>query len=242
MVPAFTTFNKTFGMAFFGFIILGIWYTNVWNTGYLPINSNRVFDHHGSLYNVSRAINEKGMFDEAKYMDYSAAYLSAANTIVYFAFFAIYAATISHIILFHRAEIAIGFKNIWKAVKPKSWIKRNAAGESVEEEDIGYKDVHNRLMAVYPEGEDPFLGRERERITDKPHNSFGTVVLGLPRHCHGPWLCWCCRLAHIHHCWCRSLRPVPCHHFRHPYWHHQGYDGYRGHLERVGRVHRWCLG
>ncbi|EAA32547.2 hypothetical protein GE21DRAFT_5522 [Neurospora crassa] len=151
MVPAFTTFNKTFGMAFFGFIILGIWYTNVWNTGHLPINSNRVFDHYGSLYNVSRAIDEKGMFDEAKYMDYSAAYLSAANAIVYFAFFAIYAATISHIILFHRAEIAIGFRNIWKTVKPKRWTKRNAAGESVEEEDVGYKDVHNRLMAVYPE-------------------------------------------------------------------------------------------
>ena len=97
------------------------------------------------------------MFDEAKYMDYSAAYLSAANTIVYFAFFAIYAATISHIILFHRAEIAIGFKNIWKTMKPKRWMKRNAAGESIEEEDVGYKDVHNRLMAAYPEGEDPFL-------------------------------------------------------------------------------------
>lgn len=156
MVPAFTTFNKTAGMAFFGFIILGLWYTNVWNTGYLPINSNRVFDHYGSLYNVSRAIDEKGMFDAEKYMDYSAAYLSAANTIVYFAFFAIYAATISHIILFHRAEIAIGFRNIWKSVKPKRWIKRNAAGESLEEEDVGYKDVHNRLMAVYPEGENSF--------------------------------------------------------------------------------------
>lgn len=172
MVPAFTTFNKTFGMAFFGFIILGIWYTNVWNTGYLPINSNRVFDHYGSLYNVSRAIDEKGMFDEAKYMDYSAAYFSAANAIVYFAFFAIYAATISHIILFHRAEIAIGFRNIWKTVKPKRWAKRNAAGESVEEEDVGYKDVHNRLMAVYPEGEDPFLKRGRERVTDKNPQQF----------------------------------------------------------------------
>ncbi|KAF7375420.1 OPT-domain-containing protein [Mycena sanguinolenta] len=33
-------------------IIVAIWYTNTWNTGYLPINSNLVFDNTGNLYAV----------------------------------------------------------------------------------------------------------------------------------------------------------------------------------------------
>ncbi|KDN71105.1 putative OPT oligopeptide transporter [Colletotrichum sublineola] len=113
MVPAFSTFNRTLGMWLIGFIIMGIYYTNAWNTAYLPINSNRVFDHFGKIYNVSRAIDDRGMYDHEKYMDYSAAYLGAANTLVYGAFFAMYAAAITHVAIFHRYEIMMGFKNIY---------------------------------------------------------------------------------------------------------------------------------
>jgi len=81
MVPAFSTFNQTGGMFLFGFVILGIYFTNTWNTGYLPINSNRVYDHFGKIYNVSRTLDARGMYDHTKYMNYSAAYLGAANTI-----------------------------------------------------------------------------------------------------------------------------------------------------------------
>lgn len=35
----------------------------------------------GKLYNVSRALDSRGMYDQEKYMDYSAAYLGAANTV-----------------------------------------------------------------------------------------------------------------------------------------------------------------
>ncbi|GKT94561.1 OPT oligopeptide transporter [Colletotrichum tofieldiae] len=58
MVPFFSTFNKFLGAFFSMFIVLAIWYTNTYNTGYLPINSNKVYDHFGALYNVSRAVNE----------------------------------------------------------------------------------------------------------------------------------------------------------------------------------------
>ncbi|KAK0710727.1 OPT oligopeptide transporter protein-domain-containing protein [Lasiosphaeris hirsuta] len=141
MVPAFSTINRALGMFIFGFVILAVWYTNTWNTGYLPINTNRVYDHFGQLYNVSRALNEKGMYDHEKYMNYSAAYLGAANTIVYGCFFAIYSAAITYIILFHRYEITVGFKNLWANMRRRT---RKAEGEE-------YQDVHNRLMSAYPE-------------------------------------------------------------------------------------------
>ncbi len=140
MVPAFSTINRALGMWIFGFVIMGVWYTNTWNTGYLPINTNRVWDHYGKLYNVSRTINEKGMYDHEKYMNYSAAYLGAANAIVYGCFFAIYSAAVTHVFLFHRYEISTGFKNMWANLRKKN---RDAAED--------YKDVHNRLMASYPE-------------------------------------------------------------------------------------------
>lgn len=140
MVPAFSTLNRAFGMWVFGFVIMAVWYTNTWNTGYLPINTNRVWDHFGQLYNVSRAIDSHGMYDHEKYMDYSAAYLGAANAIVYGCFFAIYSAAVTHVFLFHRYEIVMGFKNLWASLRRRT---RDTSGQ--------YKDVHNRLMAAYPE-------------------------------------------------------------------------------------------
>lgn len=144
MVPAFSTFNKALGMFIWGFIAMAVYFTNTWNTGYLPIVSNRVFDHFGETYNVSRALDERGLYDHDKYMDYSAAYLGAANTIVYAAFFGIYTSAITHVVLFHRYEIAMGFKHLWNNIRGKKNVEGVDGGE--------YTDVHNRLMAAYPEG------------------------------------------------------------------------------------------
>lgn len=144
MVPAFSTLNKCLGMFLWGIVILGIYYSNTWATGYLPINSNRVFDHFGELYNVSRALDDRGLYDHEKYMDYSAAYLGAANAMVYCAFFGIYTSAITHVILFHRYEITMGFKGFWASIRRRKVQDDVDGGE--------YKDVHNRLMAAYPEG------------------------------------------------------------------------------------------
>lgn len=142
MVPFFATFNRFLGMFFSMFVVLGLWYTNTYNTGYLPINSNRVFDHSGQLYNVSRAINEKGLFDSAKYAAYSPPFLAAGNLTVYIFFFAIYPATLMYIYLYHWAEVVMGYKNLVNSFKKNK--DKDEAGQ--------YKDVHNKLMAAYPEG------------------------------------------------------------------------------------------
>jgi OPT family small oligopeptide transporter len=140
MVPFFNTFNKFVGSFFAMFVILAIWFSNSYNTGYLPINSNRVFDHFGELFNVSKAINEKGLFDAAKYEAYSQANLSAGYLVLYLFFFAIYTATISYAYLYHRHEIIMGFRNLFNSFRKH---------KNMEYE---YTDIHNRLMAAYPEG------------------------------------------------------------------------------------------
>lgn len=144
MVPFFSTFNKWAGQVLSLPVILGVWYTNAYSTGYLPINTNRVWDNTGHRYNISRAIDERGIFDSEKYEAYSPAFLGAANLILYMFFFAIYSATVSYAYLYHRHEIAMGFRNLWNS------FKKNKGGE--ENSKYEYKDIHNKLMAVYEEG------------------------------------------------------------------------------------------
>ncbi|KAL2204630.1 OPT oligopeptide transporter [Sarocladium strictum] len=144
MVPAFSTFNRTLDMFLFGVLfIVQIYYTNTWNASYIPTTSNRVLDHFGQIYNVSRAVDARGFFDHGKYMDYSAAYLSASNTITCGAFFNLYLAAVTHVALFRRHELSMGFKSLWISIR-----RKETTTESVEGE---YEDIHNRLMALYPE-------------------------------------------------------------------------------------------
>lgn len=73
--------------------IIGFWYTNAYNTGYLPINANRVFDNKGKSFQVRKILNEHGNLDFAKYNQYSEPWMAAGNLIVYFWFFASYTAS-----------------------------------------------------------------------------------------------------------------------------------------------------
>lgn len=140
MVPFFNTLNKFMGMFISMFFIIAVWWSNVWNTAYLPINSNYVFDNTGSRYNVSRAIDDRGLFDPEKYLSYSQAYLGAANILLYMWFFAIYSATLSYAYLYHRHEIAMGFRNF-----------TNSFRRSKRALETDYQDIHNKLMRSYPE-------------------------------------------------------------------------------------------
>ncbi|KAJ4288281.1 hypothetical protein N0V88_007473 [Collariella sp. IMI 366227] len=81
MVPFFSTFNFFIGTFCAMFVIIGFYYTNAFNTAYLPINSNRPFDHFGRLYNVSAVIDDNGLFDAKKYEAYSPPFLAASNVV-----------------------------------------------------------------------------------------------------------------------------------------------------------------
>lgn len=142
MVPFFTTFNLFCGALLTCFVILGIYYGNGYQTAYLPINSNRVYDHFGGLYNVSAILDERGIFDPEKYEAYSPAFLSASHISSYMFFFAIYTAAIMYGALYHHHEIAVGFKGLFNSFRST---KKNDA----EEEDIS--DAHHRLIKNYRE-------------------------------------------------------------------------------------------
>ncbi|KAI1874910.1 uncharacterized protein JN550_002339 [Neoarthrinium moseri] len=148
MIPAFSTFNTVAGGFIVGLIIIAVYFTNTWNTGYIQIVDNHVWDHFGLRYNVSRAIDAHGMYDHEKYMQYSAPYLGAANTLIYGCFFGVYAAAITYVALFHRYEIVMGFKSLVKVFQRK---KKTATTEGVAEIEGEYSDVHMKLMSKYPE-------------------------------------------------------------------------------------------
>lgn len=123
-------------------VVLGLWYGNGFSTAYLPINSSRVFDNTGALYNVSRAVDTDALFDAGKYENYSPPYLSAGNLTTYVFFFGMYTATISYAFIYHRYEIGMGFRNLINSFRKN------------RDDQIGqYFDVHNKLMAEYAEGE-----------------------------------------------------------------------------------------
>ncbi|KAJ7775950.1 OPT-domain-containing protein [Mycena maculata] len=133
--PFFTTFNIFLGTLFTFPIIAAIWYTNTWNTAYLPINSNYVFDNTGAPYQVGQVIGSDTLFNQTMYESYSPAYLSASNALLYGMFFALYTATLSHACLYHRREIVHGFKSI---------LSRRKTSEM-------HSDIHVRLMENYKE-------------------------------------------------------------------------------------------
>jgi OPT family small oligopeptide transporter len=135
VLPFFFWFNAFIGMTVGAFVVLSFWYTNTYNTGYLPINTPRVFDHFGEYYNVTNAIDDRGIFDAAKYESYSPPFLAAGYLVVYLSFFAIYTATLTWTFLYHRHEIWRGLRNLFRR------------GQN----NVLHPDVHNRLMSRYTE-------------------------------------------------------------------------------------------
>ncbi|KAJ6602095.1 OPT-domain-containing protein [Mycena vulgaris] len=133
--PFYSTFNTFLGTLITLPIIAALWYTNTWNTGYLPINSNRVFDNTGTPYQVLNVVGNNTLFDQEKYENYSPAYLAAGNLLIYGMFFAVYTATLSHALLYHRREMWHGFKSILS--------RRKTSDE--------HTDIHVRLMMSYKE-------------------------------------------------------------------------------------------
>ncbi|KAH7161464.1 OPT oligopeptide transporter protein-domain-containing protein [Dactylonectria macrodidyma] len=142
MVPFFSTFNYFVGALITFFAVVAIFYGNAYNSAYIPVNDNHVWDHFGQRYNVTSILDERGIFDAEKYEAYSPPFLSAGNIVVYMLFFAVYTSAITYGILYHHREIRMGFRDLVNSFRPSK------KGE-VEQGQV--LDVHNRLMKAYPE-------------------------------------------------------------------------------------------
>ncbi|KAL7768693.1 hypothetical protein ACKLNR_000077 [Fusarium oxysporum f. sp. zingiberi] len=136
VTPFFTLMNFASGMAIWGFIVAPlVYFNNVWDTGYLPINNNYIYDNHGSRYNISRVLLPDLTLNQTAYHEYSVPLMTSTQVIKYAAAFMIYVATPVHMYLWHRKDIMSGIRACW-------------ARKSRDEE---FNDVHNRLMSAYPE-------------------------------------------------------------------------------------------
>ncbi|KAI0044883.1 oligopeptide transporter [Auriscalpium vulgare] len=116
-------------VAFFWILTPILYYTNVWDSTYLPLLSRQSFDNTGARYNVTRILTPEATLDLAAYKAYSPLFLSVSFAMSYGMSFASITATLMHTVLYFR-------KQIW-----------TQARRSLNEQP----DVHARLMSRYPQ-------------------------------------------------------------------------------------------
>ncbi|KAG8969004.1 hypothetical protein FRC03_004971 [Tulasnella sp. 419] len=130
MIPWWAQVHIFIGFVLFYWILVPIiYYTNIWNSSYLPISANVPFDRFGQLYNVSLIINEDMSFNATKYEQYSELYLSSTYAMTYLLAFMLSTALLVHTVLYHGQALLKGLKKM-----------------RVEDDDI-----HAKLMRNYPE-------------------------------------------------------------------------------------------
>lgn len=89
-IPTFSILNMFVGIIIGALMCLAVWYQNAWNTGYMPINSNKAFDNRGKSFNVSKVIDKNNNFVDAKYQAYSQPWMSAGYIVSFLWYFALY--------------------------------------------------------------------------------------------------------------------------------------------------------
>lgn len=141
-VPFYTQVNQMIGLILAFFCIIGVYYSNYKWTGYLPINSNSIFDNQGGSYSVKSVITN-GKLDVEKYKKYGPPYYSAANLVVFGAFFAIYPFSIVYTCYSEWTAICSAMKSLGGLFT--SFRKSNFEN---------FKDPHSRMMSKYKETPD----------------------------------------------------------------------------------------
>lgn len=137
--PFFAIANNYIGTILAGMLVIPlVYFTNMYYTAYLPINSSRLFTNTGEFYSVEEVLTDN-ILDEEKYQNYSPPYYTAANLVVYGAFFALYPALIVHTILYYRPVLWDGMKNAWISFKERK--------ESI----YCFRDPQCRIMTQYEE-------------------------------------------------------------------------------------------
>ncbi|GAV84882.1 OPT domain-containing protein [Cephalotus follicularis] len=129
-VPGFALVNIMAGFFIILYILIPIAYwTNSYEAKRFPLFTSQLFAADGAHYNVSRILNDANFeFDRQGYDGYSRIHLSIFFAYAYGLSFAVLAASITHVALFHG-------KDLWPRTKASF------------EDNFG--DVHNRLMKRY---------------------------------------------------------------------------------------------
>ncbi|KZF18813.1 OPT superfamily oligopeptide transporter [Xylona heveae TC161] len=128
--PFYITCNA-FAVVLFFYLFLSpiLYYSNVWNSAYLPLLSAGTYDNRGHTYNITRVVDSNLNFVLSKYQEYSPMYISMSYSLTYGLSFAAVTAVVVHTYLYNGSEIWAKFKN-----------SRH-----------GGEDIHKRLMNAYKE-------------------------------------------------------------------------------------------
>lgn len=142
--PFFATCTMYISSILGGLIILGIFYSNMYNTAYLPINSSSAFANDATTFNVSKVIvNNK--LDLKKYQEYSPPFYSAGYVLTVGANFAFYPIYFLYIMVNQWKTIGNAYVDFYKGL-------RHGKGNYE-----GAMDVHSRQMAKYKEVPDAWF-------------------------------------------------------------------------------------
>ncbi|EGO23107.1 hypothetical protein SERLADRAFT_371352 [Serpula lacrymans var. lacrymans S7.9] len=126
--PWWAEANVAFGFVFFFWLVVpALYYTNTWESKYMPISSRGSYDNTGAAYNVTQIINADASLNMTAYEEYSPLFLSTTFAMAYALSFASITATLMHAFLFFRKQI---------------WVQSR---RSMHEQP----DIHARLMSKY---------------------------------------------------------------------------------------------
>ncbi|KAF9458343.1 glutathione transporter [Collybia nuda] len=130
VTPWWSQMNTTFSFICVFWILAPILYfTNTWDTAFLPISAYVSFDNTGSPYQPRNIVTPEGFFDQAAYEAYSPLLMAVTLCLAYGVAFASFVAVFVHTFLWFRRDIMRRFRS------------------SLKDE----RDVHSRLMQYYPE-------------------------------------------------------------------------------------------
>lgn len=139
-IPFFSQVNQYVGSVIAFFCIVGVWYSNYKWTAYLPINTNGLYTNTGESYSVAEILDDNSNFDNAKYQKYGLPFYSAANLVVYGAFFAIYPFTFVYVGITNFSQLKHSFRTFKKTLT-------NLKASTFD----GFHDPFSRSMMKYKE-------------------------------------------------------------------------------------------
>ncbi|KAK1751536.1 oligopeptide transporter 2 [Echria macrotheca] len=172
--PFFAYAQQFLGTILGGLIIIALYWSNTSWASYMPINSSGIFDNTGNSYNISKVVVPgTAILNQTAYEEYSPAFYSAGNLVVYGAFFAFYPLTMVFIMLdmwrpilkAYRSmatSIASGSKRLFTSLKDtgvalsKGQVReaahhlRHAMNDGTSIYD-GFDDPFTKMIRAYPE-------------------------------------------------------------------------------------------
>ncbi|KAJ9069035.1 hypothetical protein DSO57_1022656 [Entomophthora muscae] len=103
--PFYAAANLFFGFAIFMWVLVPWgYYSDVWGSQHMPIQSNNLYDSRGLPYNME-AIQVNGLLNEAAYQEAGPVNMSWLLFLTYFFSLASVSAAVTHVALYHGVEL-----------------------------------------------------------------------------------------------------------------------------------------